>query len=771
MKKFPFYSLLLLLFLFSENPVFAGNKSLVQLQVNWPEYLSKHDLVWNRIPENYYEGAYVGNGLLGTILYRDNLKENTIRFEIGRCDVYDHRSIASGFDPFSRVRLPIGQLLLTPAGDIQKSSFRTDLWNAEIRGEIITTKGRITICCYVPSGEKVIILKLKSDQGERTASLTFRPEQGDCSRVRLRPSPGMTYQHNPPFRVEKINGIEVVTQPLWVGDDYATAWNEVQEPDDTRSVYITVANRWAEKHSPGNGSAADAVATIEAARKKNEVAVQKAHRQWWHSFYPASFVTFPDPRLESFYWIQQYRLGSAGHPDQPPIDLLGPWYLPTVWLSLWMNLNVQLTYYTAGVSNHPEMEEPLYLLLDRHAGKLNLNVTKEFQNDCAAILNPAGFDDLSGNVYLTNDTASVKPMNIIVLPWLMHQYFIHYRFSMDDQRLREHVYPLMKKTFAVYLRILYKSSDGKYHLPLTFSDEYGDDKDVSMNIALARWGFQTLISCAERLQIKDPDLPRWKDALSNMVYYPIDERGIMIGRNTPFAKPHRHYSHIFAIFPLYEMNIENRPDLIPMMKKTVQNFTSLDGDNCMFKFSGASSIWAALGDGNEALNWLNRSLKILPGRIPTVTSNGFYSEAGWPTFESPISSCRAALDMLIQSWGGKIRIFPALPDEWKDVCFHDLRAEGAFLVSAAREAGKTKFIRIKSLAGEPCIIKCDLEGKIKLIAPKTVLLKKRNNEIALNLKKGEEAILYVGEKPDNFIIHPLSMVGKKFNQWGGMLQN
>jgi alpha-L-fucosidase 2 len=114
MKKFPFYSLLLFVFFFGGNTVFAESKSLVKLQVNWSEYLSKHDLVWNRIPENYYEGAYVGNGLLGAILCKDNQKKNTLRFEIGRSDVYDHRSVANGFDPFSRVRLPIGQLLLTP---------------------------------------------------------------------------------------------------------------------------------------------------------------------------------------------------------------------------------------------------------------------------------------------------------------------------------------------------------------------------------------------------------------------------------------------------------------------------------------------------------------------------------------------------------------------------------------------------------------------------------------------------------------------------------
>jgi len=63
-------------------------------RINWSDFLSMHDIVYQRLPENYYEGAYVGNGLLGTIIYRDNLKPNTIRFDIGRSDVYDHRPAA-----------------------------------------------------------------------------------------------------------------------------------------------------------------------------------------------------------------------------------------------------------------------------------------------------------------------------------------------------------------------------------------------------------------------------------------------------------------------------------------------------------------------------------------------------------------------------------------------------------------------------------------------------------------------------------------------------
>ena len=56
-------------------------------------------------------------------------------------------------------------------------------------------------------------------------------------------------------------------------------------------------------------------------------------------------------------------------------------------------------------------------------------------------------------------------------------------------------------------------------------------------------------------------------------------------------------------------------------------------------------------------------------------------------------------------WGNKIRIFPAVPDVWKEASFDQLRAQGGFLVSASRNAGRTEWVRIKRLADEPCIIK------------------------------------------------------------------
>lgn len=737
----------------------------IQLGVDWQQFLAKQDMVWNKMPADYYEGPFVGNGLLGAIVFKDTKKDNTLCFEIGRTDVYDHRSKnINSTNPFGR--LPIGQLLLTPVGVITGAKFRTDLWNAEITGTITTTMGMISLRCFVPSDEEFIVLDIKSTGQENKVNCSFSPEQGNHPRPTVQPNRDMgVYVPNPPFVTSRIDGIEVITQPLLEGDDYATAWIDRPNADKSRTILITVANRWANKQVLGSGSAVDAVATIKAAQQKNMGLIEEAHRTWWHHYYPSSFVTLPDTRLESFYWIQMYKLASATRADRPVVDLMGPWFKPSVWAAYWTNLNLQLAYYTLGITNHLDIADALYKLIEKHSDQLIENVPVAYRNDCAALGNPVGYNDLNASVML--NTNGTSPMRLIALPWLIQLFYIHNRLTMDDSRLRNTIYPLMKRTFNVYTRTMQLDIDGKYHIPYTYSDEYGNAFETSLNIALARWGYKTLIDCATRLKVDQSSVNAWRDILTNMADYPTDTTGIMVGRDVPFAKPHRHYSHLFCIFPLYEMNIEEEPERLPLMEQSIAHFTGIDGDNCMFKFNGASSLWSALGKGDSALKWLNRSLLILNTRKgPTITPNTLYSENGWPTFESPIASSRAALDMLMQSWGGKIRIFPAWPSTWKDAGFYGLRAEGAFLVSAVKRYGITRFISIKSLAGEPCIIKCDLKGTIKLLASKNVSMQRRGELIALNLPKGEEAILYTGVKPTSFDVTPLPTKAGTCNSWG-----
>ena len=81
-----------------------------------------------------------------------------------------------------------------------------------------------------------------------------------------------------------------------------------------------------------------------------------------------------------------------------------------------------------------------------------------------------------------------------------------------------------------------------------------------------------------------------------------------------------------------------------------------------------------LGDGEKALAYLN-ALKGF------VKPNTFYSEINLPVMETPLHGATAMQEMVLQSWGGRLRVFPAVPKQWPDTQIANMRGEGGFLDS------------------------------------------------------------------------------------------
>ena len=100
-----------------------------------------------------------------------------------------------------------------------------------------------------------------------------------------------------------------------------------------------------------------------------------------------------------------------------------------------------------------------------------------------------------------------------------------------------------------------KDEQGILHLKETYSPEYGSAKDCNYDIALLRWGCQTLLKASQILSIKDNLIPKWQEIIEKLTDYPQDENGMMIGKDMPFSKSHRHYSHLLMFYPLYLLNI------------------------------------------------------------------------------------------------------------------------------------------------------------------------------------------------------------------------
>lgn len=117
-----------------------------------------------------------------------------------------------------------------------------------------------------------------------------------------------------------------------------------------------------------------------------------------------------------------------------------------------------------------------------------------------------------------------------------------------------------------------------------------------------------------------------------------------------------------------------------LIEKSLAHWVGFEGALQGYTFTGAASISAPPGKGDDALMYLGR----LMSRF--TQANTMYKESG-PVIETPLSAAQSLHDMVCQSWGDAIRVFPALPAARPDLVVHDFRTQGAFLLSAVREQG------------------------------------------------------------------------------------
>ena len=436
-----------------------------------------------------------------------------------------------------------------------------------------------------------------------------------------------------------------------------------------------------------------------------------------------------------------YKLACATRADRPMMDTSGPWIQPTPWPYITWDLNVQLCYWPVCASGRVELGNSLVDALYKNQQALIDNVRpEEWQHDSAMVAVVSSHDlrePRNGDMRYYDCVGN--------LTWALHNCWLIYRHCMDEHMLAQKIFPLLRRSVNLYFHLCEQGDDGRIHLPPTYSPEYNQGKsrsnpDCNYDLALFRWGCRTLIDICRRLNRDDPLMDRWKDVLDRLTPFSEDETGLTIARGVPMSYSHRHYSHLLMIYPLYLLNVEQEENR-DLIEKSLLHWISFEGALMGYSFTGASSISAAMGNGNKSLEYLE-------GLYPFLLPNGMYKEAG-PVMETPLSAAQCIHDMLIQSWGNVVRVFPAVPDAWQNLCFYRLRAEGAFEISAERRNGTTLWVSVKSLAGEPLVIKPGLGTsgiKIKVARGDTIgNLESADGLFPLQLDKGQQVILTAAE--------------------------
>jgi hypothetical protein len=743
-----------LIFLFQAGSVMAQPAD----STGWAQYMQGTRLYWDSIGADFYDGIIAGNGRLGVNMYKEN--NRTLRFDIGRSDVTDQRPHYpdSMFTQqlVSHPRLPIGRMVIRTTGEITRASLHLDIYNAEARGTIQTSKGVVEVFFLVPSGEEIVHIELGEREAEKIIC-EWTGEKAMTPRISFGRVKAADYKYvpNPDFELKDSAGFGICYQPLLAAGEYATVWTHgMANGKHVIDVAVGFSKLAKGKAIP------EAINAIKNFRSKPLTQVLNKHYLWWNNYYQKSFISLPDKKLESYYWLQLYKVASATRPDKPIIDLMGPWFTSkTPWPAIWWNLNTQLTYSPLFTSNHMEMTLPLFNLLKQNRQQLINNVPAQWRHDASAIGRMSTFDLVAPLNHNDLRLGQFEPGNLV---WMMLYYYRYYQYTGDETEMRQHIYPLLKRSVNYLIHLLKKDDQGVYHLIKSHSPEFADAEDAHYTLAGLKWGLQTLKKMNERLALNDKDAARWEEIASKLTPLHVDGTGYMIGKDVVLTASHRHYSHLMAIYPYRLLDMEQENDRA-LAVRSIKHWHSMPSALAGYSYTGASAMFSLLGDGDNSFRYLSDFLK------RHAEPGGLYAEAG-PCFETPLAFATSLLEMLIQSDDGRIRIFPAIPTSWQDAAFNKLAAEGAFEVDAARVKGKLGMVRIKSLKGNTCRLELpeitafelhsDKRGKI---TPDRTALKGWQ-QLRFNTIPGETInIIEAGEKQQNSLVIPF---GEQLNFWG-----
>ncbi|VGO18027.1 hypothetical protein SCARR_00077 [Pontiella sulfatireligans] len=718
--------------------------------------ISKHDFIWDSIPTTRETGSFIGNGMLGASIWAS--KGETLRWELGRNDVY-----LTG--PGLSSRTLIGKLLLKPKGTPKSSTMHQSLYTAEVSSRIETDQGVIHSRSIIPYDKMVGLVEFRVEGKEkvsvdfsqlpcilpgvlRDAIKTLGPKFG-LKKHPVRDFSAPVYDPiveelkkdrkaspHPESTRGKTKGVEWVVQPYKDGGGFVVAWGLKETGKRSSLMAYTLL-----PYREGAPNSDEAVQMIHNAWSEAFDAQVKRHQSWWKQYYAKSYVSLPDEVIEGYYWRQIYKIGAATRSDGVVLDELGPWPGASAWVRVWNNLNIQIAYLCPLTANHLELCEPFINLFNSNHQILRDAVPTEWKANGAMGL--GRMQDVYGYTSFRKEFGN--------LPWALHDYWLYCRYSGNEELMKNQLFTLLKGSANLSINALTMKDDGFYHFPKDISPEYPGKngnamvEDSHYAISTLMWNLKILQHLNEKFNLSDPQAARWSEVQAKLSPLPIDETGLMVGSDTPFIQGHRHYSHLLAFFPLCVIDPES-PEGAALFEKSVDNWASYwpTGRN-FFSVSGEAAMRAWLRDGDAAA-------EILDYGIPNkLTPNTHFAGAG-VAIESALSGMWSVGEMLLQSWSFDpseycIRILPAIPESWKDVRFDNLRAEGAFLVSAQKKEGQLKSVRIVSEAGHPCRVEVPFSGTFKLFVDgkKKPAQTSRNNHgdqvFNLQLEKGQTAIL------------------------------
>jgi alpha-L-fucosidase 2 len=215
----------------------------------------------------------------------------------------------------------------------------------------------------------------------------------------------------------------------------------------------------------------------------------------------------------------------------------------------------------------------------------------------------------------------------------------------------------------------------------------------------------------------------------------------MFAPGFPYDESHRHFSHQMAYHPLGLIDFSRGEKDQEIIQNTLRNLEKQGSDYWTgYSFSWLGNLYARAFKGEKAAEVLRTFAECFCLKN-SFHVNGDQCKAGHSKFtyrpftlEGNFAYAAAVQEMLLQSHTGIVKLFPAIPRNWENCSFENLRTYGAFIVSAEKENKTVKEVTIHSEKGGELNLENPFDANDFVSNKEHVI---ENNVIKINLKKGE----------------------------------
>ncbi|MBK8609299.1 MAG: glycoside hydrolase family 95 protein [Chitinophagaceae bacterium] len=443
-----------------------------------------------------------------------------------------------------------------------------------------------------------------------------------------------------------------------------------------------------------------------------------------NSFLPTSermkkIQTEADPSMAALsYQFGRYLMIGSSRPGTQPANLQGIWNdnMNPSWDSKYTtNINTEMNYWPVESGNLSEFAGPLFDMI-RELTDQGSQVAREhygargwvFHQNTDIWRVAAPMDGPTWGTFTVGGA------------WLCTHLWEHYQYTMDKDFLKE-AFPLIEGSVQFFMDFLVPHPNGKWLVtnpstsPENFPDGGGNKpyfdevtggfregtticagSSIDMQILYDLFGYYT--AAAEVLGKDDAFIQRVKVAREKLVPPQIGKDGSLqewADDWKSLEKNHRHFSHMYGLYPGKVLYEKRTPALIEAYKKVLEE----RGDGSTgFSRAWKMALWARLADGN-------RANKIYKGYLKEQSCTSLFALCGRSLqVDGNFGVSAAVTEMLMQSQSGVIRLLPALPDEWSEGTFKGLCARGAFELDLNWKNKKMTRLQILSKAGGVCLI-------------------------------------------------------------------